>query len=54
LNSSAKKTDGSEHRCKSEGRKYIERDRNREGRLEEFIVEGKRMKTGIMCENLFL
>jgi hypothetical protein len=35
-------------------RKYIEKDRNREGRLEEFIMERKRMRTGIMCKNLFL
>jgi hypothetical protein len=59
LNSSVKKTDGSEHRCKREGRsdtmekKNIKRDRKREGRLEEFIMEGKRMRNGIMCKNLF-
>jgi hypothetical protein len=58
LNSSVKKTAGSEHRCTREGRsdtvkKCIKRDRNSEGRLEEFIVEGKRMRNGIMCKNLF-
>lgn len=58
LNSSVKKTDGSEHRCMGEGRsdtvkKYIKRGRKREGRREEFIAEGKRMRSGIMCKNLF-
>jgi hypothetical protein len=34
-------------------KKYIKRGRKREGRREEFIAEGKRMRSGIMCKNLF-
>lgn len=57
LNSSVKKTDGSEHRCLGKGRnddvkKYIKSDRDREVRQEEFIAEGKGMRNGIMCKNL--
>jgi len=34
-------------------KKYIKRGRRREGRREEFIAEGKRMRSRIMCRNLF-